>query len=226
VFEKVGDKTCLYDKVVHQIRTAILKGDFKAGDRLPSEKELARSFMVSRGIIREATKALSTMGLIEIKHGYGIFVSDFNGFNHNVENLNGEDLVTSIFEVRKLLETGIACWVAKKASEEKIDRIAQIISTTEKRKDMLVTLEQENRKFHVALAEATGNQILKAVISHLFDLFSERLRNRSSPRISARDIDEHKKIFEAIAAKDQVEASRAMYTHLNNVEEEILKNLG
>src|ERR1043166_7596037 len=105
-------KTRIYEEVVNQIHDLLREGSFKAGDQLPSERELAETFKVSRTSVREALRALEAQGLIESRTGAGNFIAELP-----VESLvaplatillEEKDALADIFEMRKLIEPRIA----------------------------------------------------------------------------------------------------------------------
>ncbi|MFZ5652689.1 MAG: FadR/GntR family transcriptional regulator [Bacillota bacterium] len=233
MFQKVGDKKNLYDRVVQQLKRSILQGDYKCGDKFPTEKELGQIFRVSRTIIREAVKSLEAAGLIEVKHGYGIFVSDLTHISYISRIRNNKESIFQVFEIRKVLETRIAFWAATKASEDKLEEMAQIIGLTDKcikssKSDIPAKFEDYNKKFHMALAEATGNTALVSVMENLLKLMAEnQVKSLSIPGCIICSFEEHKKILMSVRAKEPEKASKEMYNHLNNREEDIsifLKN--
>ncbi|MBI4560568.1 MAG: FadR family transcriptional regulator, partial [Candidatus Rokubacteria bacterium] len=104
--------TRIYEEIVRQIRTLISEGKLRSGDQLPPERELAESFKVSRTSVREALRALESIGLIEIRAGEGTFVREIS-----VESLieplalvilTQREAVGELFEARRLLEPAIA----------------------------------------------------------------------------------------------------------------------
>lgn len=227
MFQKIGDKTHLYNKVVQQIKKAIIQGDFNSGDKLPTEKEMEQIFMVSRTIIREAVKSLEATGLVEVKHGYGIFVSDLKSLNYSLQSRNKKADVIHVMEIRMVLETQIAFWAATRASEEKLEEMAKIISSMEQcirnsKSGFMENLDLHNKLFHMALAEATGNKRLVLVTDNLLKLMVEnRAKSRSIPGSIIRSFEEHKRILSAVRARDPEKASKEMCNHLQNIEEDI-----
>jgi DNA-binding FadR family transcriptional regulator len=106
--------TRIYQEIVRQIKTMVQEGRLKSGDRLPAERDLAERFKVSRASVREALRALQSMGLIEIRSGEGTFVREIS-----VESLieplalvilTQREAVEELFEARRVLEPAIAGW--------------------------------------------------------------------------------------------------------------------
>ncbi len=135
-FHTVKTARKLSDMVVDQIEQAIINGRFLPGEQLPSERSLAEAFGVSRALVREATRTLQQKGLLEIRHGAGVFVS------HSIENvladsyrlLIGFERISDIdiFEVRIVLEVGIAGFAAARAGENDLRSIEGFLRMMEK----------------------------------------------------------------------------------------------
>src|SRR6266851_4660556 len=113
----------LYEQIVQQIEDSILKGDLKAGDQLPAERDLAQRFGVSRTAVREAVKALREKGLVEAYSGRGTFITDgtSQAIRQSLDRMmkfgqqyGSEHLV----EVREILEPEIAALAASRATEQ------------------------------------------------------------------------------------------------------------
>ena len=113
----------LYEQIVAQIETRILNGELRPGDKLPSERELAEQFGVSQTAIREAMKALTQKGLVEIHPGRGTYVTDSTSqaIRHSIDllvKIGSEDGIRDLVEVREIIEPEIAGLAAFRASEE------------------------------------------------------------------------------------------------------------
>jgi len=228
VFQKVGDKTCLYIKVVQQIERSILQGHFKRGDKIPTEKELMQMFSVSRTSIREAVKILAVSGYVEVRHGYGSFVGDFDSNRGTLTNKSEKENILKILEIRKVLEPKIAFYAAKSASRLYIQKLYGSIDLTEKklREDKAAFVQYKHsefiKKFHLALADASGNRMLVSIIKQLLDLLSGyRVKSWPVPGRITRSFGEHKEIAGAVLSGYPERASRAMYNHISSIEEDV-----
>lgn len=228
IFEPVGNqRTRLWDKVVLQIRAAIRNGDLKPGDRLPPERKLAEIFGTSRTIVREAMKVLAAQGLVEIRHGQGMFVVD-RGSDLSLPRPGEPGNLRDLFEIRKVLEIQAAAWAALRAPEERVRRLAEELDAVEREvrardTGRLLLLGEHDTKFHLAIAEASGNRVLVRVMRDLLDLLAEsRAKAWSIPGRPLRSLEEHRRIVGAIAGRDPDRAKVAMYAHLDNVERDIL----
>src|ERR671937_3249214 len=104
--------TRIYEEIVRQIKAMISEGRLKSGDQLPPERDLAEKFLVSRTSVREALRALESVGLIEIRPGEGTFVREVS-VDALVEPLalvllSQRAMIAELFEARRLLEPAIA----------------------------------------------------------------------------------------------------------------------
>ncbi|MFQ5852419.1 MAG: FadR/GntR family transcriptional regulator [Candidatus Binatia bacterium] len=224
---KAIKKTRIYEEVVSQIHDLIREGRFKAGDQLPSERELAGTFKVSRTSVREALRALETEGLIVTRTGTGTFVADLP-----TESLvaalarlliEAKDALADVFEMRKLIEPQIASLAAERATEEEIERMRKIL---EKQKELVrkdVAAVQADAEFHFSIGRATQNQALQKLVSRLMDLLSHsREESLQSPGRGEASLASHYRILSAIENRDQDGAREAMLRHIEQVEMNVL----
>src|ERR671923_1695163 len=124
-------KTRIHEEVFSQIHQLIREGRFKARDQLPSERELAETFKVSRTSVREALRALESRGLIVSRTGMGNFVADLpvDSLVAPLAKLLSEekDALADIFEMRKLIEPHIAAMAAERATKSDLARMKRIL---------------------------------------------------------------------------------------------------
>src|SRR5271169_935244 len=121
----------LYEQIVQQIEESIVKGDLKAGDQLPAERELAQRFGVSRTAVREAVKALREKGLVEAYSGRGTFITD--GTTQAVRQsldlmvkIGQQEGSPHLAELRLILEPGIAALAAERVKDEDLAAMREI----------------------------------------------------------------------------------------------------
>ncbi|MDB6082778.1 MAG: GntR domain protein [Gammaproteobacteria bacterium] len=219
------DTRKLYQQVASTIMESITSGKYKAGERLPSERDLAAAFKVSRPTIREAMIALEIRGLAETRHGSGIYVTD-----HAPSQAASGDLDIGAFELteaRRLFEGEAAALAATTITDERLEELQHIIAEMV---DENARNQQDwtaDRRFHVAIARATRNTAIAAVIENLLDMrhksplcvyMLERARRVGvQPRVS-----EHRRILVALRKHDPRAARNAMRDHLARVIEDLL----
>jgi GntR family transcriptional repressor for pyruvate dehydrogenase complex len=214
------DTRKLYRQVADAIMASIQSGDYEPGSRLPSERDLAASFKVSRPTIREAMIALEIHGLVEARQGSGIYVTD-----HPPAQIGADDLDIGAFELteaRRLFEAEAAALAATIITEEQLREIEEILGDMIKENARKQKGEMADRRFHVAIARATRNSAITAVIENLWDIrhksplcahMLERARSVGvQPRIS-----EHRRILAALRKHDSQAARNAMRDHLARV---------
>jgi GntR family transcriptional repressor for pyruvate dehydrogenase complex len=223
----------IYEEIVEQIRLLVAEGHVKAGDRLPSERDLAERLQVSRASVREALSALEMMGLLEIRSGEGTYIKQVN-IDSVVAPLAWvlsmeKDIVLELLEVRKILESQAVALAAERADAEEL---AEMRDALEEMKSDLNTNrlgDQSDHSFHYAIARGTKNKILIRLMNAISDtmqqtLQASRIKLYESAGIPERLYDEHEKIYQAVEAKSPKEARRLMLNHLEGVEKEYLKD--
>ncbi|MCZ6906998.1 MAG: FadR/GntR family transcriptional regulator, partial [Deltaproteobacteria bacterium] len=192
-------KTRIYEDVVSQIHELIKDGRLKAGDQLPSERELAETFKVSRTSVREALRALETQGLMVTRTGMGTFVADLPT-ESLVELLaklliEAKDALADIFEMRKLIEPQIAALAAERASKRDVERMREILRKQREQISQGVMAVEADAEFHFSIGQATQNQALQKLVSGLMELLSHsREESLQTPGRSAASLASHIRI--------------------------------
>ncbi len=220
---KVIKKTRIYQEVVSQIHDLIREGKLKASDQLPSERELAETFKVSRTSVREALRALETQGLVVSRTGTGTFVADLP-----IESLvaplatlliEEKSALADIFEMRKLIEPRIAALAAERATKRDIERMKGILEKQREEVDRGATGVEEDAEFHFVIGRATQNQALEKLVSGLMDILSHsREESLQTPGRSQASLEAHYRILSAIEQHDKEKSRLAMLRHIEQVE--------
>jgi GntR family transcriptional repressor for pyruvate dehydrogenase complex len=226
---KAIKKTRIYEEVVSQVHELIRDGKFKARDQLPSERELAETFKVSRTSVREALRALETQGLIVSRTGAGNFVADLP-----VESLvaplatlliEEKSALADVFEMRKLIEPHIASLAAERATKRDIERMKKILDKQRQQVNGGSTGVEADAEFHYSIGQATQNQALEKLVSGLMEILSRsREESLQTPGRSQASLDSHYKILAAIEEHDQQKAREAMLYHIEQVEQNVLSD--
>lgn len=218
------------EQVVRRISRLIEDGSLAPGERLPSERELSGQLQVSRGTVREAVQFMQALGLVEIKHGSGMFVrapaSGPGGARDEWRSWTQDHAD----EVRYLLEVrhGLECFAAELASEradatalEGMDQaLAHMRGAVESRE--VPALVESDVEFHRALCAAAGNPALLELATSLGDqLIQERGATWDLPDRPQRSLAEHEEILAAIRSGDAVRARDSVVAHLNSVARDI-----
>ncbi len=220
-------KTRIHEEVVSQVHELIKEGRFKAGDQLPSERELAETFKVSRTSVREALRALETQGLVISKTGMGNFVADLP-----IESLvaplarmliEENNALADVFELRKLIEPQIASLAAERATAEDVERMKLLLKKQREQVERGATGVDADTELHFAIGRATQNHAIEKLVSGLLDVLSHSREEslQTSGRRQA-SIDSHLAIVAAIEKHDQAKAREAMRYHIEQVEQNVL----
>ena len=222
----------IYEEIVEQIRLLVTEGHVKAGDRLPSERDLAERLQVSRASVREALSALEMMGLLEIRSGEGTYIKQVN-IDSVVAPLAWvlsmeKDMVLELLEVRKILETQAAVLAAERAEAEEVVELREALEEMKKDLQSGRLGDSSDHSFHYAIARGTRNKILIRLMNAISDtmfqtLRASRIKLYESEGVPERLYTEHEEIFKAIQAKSPDEARVLMLQHLEGVEKEYLK---
>jgi DNA-binding FadR family transcriptional regulator len=214
----------LYQQVAEQIGELIRRGEFRAGDRLPAERDLARQLGVSRPVVREAMIALEIAGLVEVRTGAGIFVT--------ISKPDGGGLLaltdvgpspSDLIAARKLLEPEIAFAAAASVTDADLAGIAETLDRMEEAVATGDDIEPFDRLFHARIAAATRNTVLTAIVDQLWEsmltpLFSSLHLHTGLPAGQRTTLSEHRAIFQALRSRDGATARDAMRRHLARVE--------
>lgn len=213
----------LYEQIVEQIEASILKGELKPGEKLPSERELAEQFGVSRTAIREAVKALTQKGLVEVHMGRGTFVINSTplAVRHSlglVVKLDGSEGTRSLVEVREILEPEIAALAAGRARDEHIKMMQDAVAMMDASLQDIDAFIEADLDFHLALAEGTQNVLIPTLTDTLVILLREQRKRIALVKGGmVRAQKHHKKILAAVLKGDSHEARQTMRAHLEQI---------
>jgi GntR family transcriptional repressor for pyruvate dehydrogenase complex len=216
----------LYEEVAAQIRQRIVNADLRPGDRLPSETELVQEFEVSRTVVREAIHYLQAQGLVTVRHGSGVYVSEpsIGAFVEAFSTLLqlAETSVLSVQEVREILEVEIAGLAAERAGIDDLDALASVLTKMDKLHDSPAEYMESDLAFHTLLAEATHNRVLCLLVQLVTDLLRQsRIRSIMSPNRIEKSSAGHKQIFKYVKAGDRQGSRNAMQLHLAEVRQDL-----
>ncbi len=216
--EPVSQEPRLYRVVADRIQALIRDEAIAPGERLPSERDLAIKLSVSRASLREALLALELGGVVEVRGGSGVYVSEAAGDARLAEAGPGPFEVLS---ARRLIEAEVAAIAARMATDSAVDAILRAVEEMERQHSDKSSNEQADRKFHLAIARATGNSALVGVMGYLWDqrghLWHKLKEHFQTEELRLETLADHRRIVEAIAARNPVEAKRAMRAHLERV---------
>ncbi len=221
-------KTSLSSIVAGKIIQAINKGKLKRGDRLPSVSELAKELNVGQSSVREALKELQLTGVVDIRHGKGIFVSevDIGSVLKDLSHLlilKKPDILY-LMEARKIVEYGTVRLAAQRASQEDLKELYQLIQRMQSELDEPENFIKDDLDFHLKLAEASKNPILPTFLNSIRNLFlQEQEVVVRLPSAAERASKYHMRIYEAVKDRDVEKAVRMVEEHLIDIEKAISK---
>jgi len=213
------------DDISRQIKDRILSGALSVGDRLPPERELAKSFNVSPIVLRQALHALRVEGLITIRRGAtgGAFIaaptpSVVSETLSNFLKFRGTT-IEQLSEARLIIEPGVAALAAERRTEGDIRKLRKNVEESVDPARTVVARSFDNVQFHRYLADITGNSLLIAAVNSIMDNFEvdldrARLRDSVASTISC----DHGLILEAICDCDKASARKLMCDHVRSIE--------
>lgn len=210
-------------QVVNHIRALLEKGALQPGDRIPPERELARTLKISRASLRTGIGYLVAMGVIQVRHGVGTFIKDgpaeFSKASLGLMSALYGFQFWQMFEARLIIESSLAALAAERGKEEHhavlAEQVADMFACADDPADFLV----HDVLFHRTIAKASGNPILAALIETITTAMYEKRRKTVERAHHLRDMAEmHREIYRAIRAHNPVEARKLMEQHLQIAE--------
>lgn len=213
--------------IVKQVLDLLEKGELEPGEKLPNEFEIVRQTDVSRASVREAFSALELMGIITRIPGEGTFVSEqalagkytpriiLEKFLEDTESVNGS---FEALEARMAIEPSVAVMAARRAEPEQIERMERLIEDSEKALSAhdIAQFMDIDREFHIAVADATNNEILQKMSRDLLEKADVHMwrRYKEDLGLLEKTMDAHKQILKAIKERDPAKAAFYSEKHL------------
>lgn len=217
----ISEKVRLADQVTKELQ-AMIFSNYKPGDRLPVENELAQHFSVSRITIREAISKLSIMGVVDVRQGEGTFIKKLSPSSFMQPMLPMLTLsnteMSDIFEVRLIIECRAAELAAQRSTPESLSRLKELLELMEQ-SALCNEIQQYNTydvQFHKEIARCSCNQVLSVICELITDMIQESIffSCKTASHIM-NSVIYHNRIYYAISEHNAEEASKAMREHLN-----------
>lgn len=216
----------LYRQIAGQLRALMSAGEFKAGTRLPAERDLARQLGVSRPSVREALIALEVEGWVEVRIGSGIYVLDRSASAEQASEARRTQVAPDewgpleLIRARRVVEGEIAAMAATQAKRKHIAAMGKALVHMQQDSDKGILPLEGDRAFHVAIVESCDNAVLQETVQHFWDsrrgpLFVRLGGYFETVQSWRAAIDEHQVIFEAIRCRDASAARLAMHEHMD-----------
>jgi len=211
------------DKIIRQIRSLITTGELEPGDKLPPERKLSEKFGVGRSVVREAIRKLDFYGIVKtlpqsgtVIEGMGIVALE--GLITDVLNIEETDF-QSLVETRLLLEIESAGKAAERRTADDIIILENALQSYENRLSKGVSAVEEDLLFHLKIAEASGNSVLKSL---MLIITPDIVKSFTTLNICKDDriqstLTEHREILDQIIAQNPKGAQQAMKKHLQDI---------
>jgi GntR family transcriptional regulator, transcriptional repressor for pyruvate dehydrogenase complex len=205
--------------VVNHIRLLIENGTLQPGDKIPPEREFARTLKISRASLRTGIGYLAAMGVMKIRHGVGTFVADgppeFGKASLSLMGALHGFQSWQMFEARIILESHLAALAAERGKEEHhaalSEEVAEMFAAMDSPSDYLI----HDLLFHRIISQASGNPILAALIETITSALYDKRRKTVERSTDLRESAEmHREIYRAIRSHKPLEARKLMDQHL------------
>jgi GntR family transcriptional repressor for pyruvate dehydrogenase complex len=219
-------KGAVAEDIVAQLLSMIREKKLHPGDKLPPERELAVLMDVSRPSLREALRTLSVMGVIELRHGSGIYVTRLEPARL-VEHLDfvfslDDSTYLQLFETRKVLEPPICALAAQRITEEEVAQLEECLSRSSLGCTDYETYLQADLDLHEIIVTAARNPLLQRFMRSLHSLGkASRERTAMLPGVVEQTIQDHQHIVHALRKHQPEAAHQAMLVHLEHVEQRL-----
>ena len=216
------------ETIAGQLKDAILSGDFKLGEKLPSERELTKAFQVSRVVVREAIRTLELTGFVSIRQGpYGGAYVERLGYERLTESyldlfMVGQLSLVELVQARKHIESEVARLAAENLNDFWADKLLTALAgeqvSTRKHADWV----RRNMATDYVLIEMCGNRFYQAMLEPLIRLTQEIVLVVKPKPTIIHDPQEHRAIVEAVLSGDGGSAAAAMGVHIKNVGDSLI----
>ena len=218
----VGRPPNLPSQVARMISDEILAGRFRAGDRLPTERELAESFGVSRNVVREAIARMRFEGAVETRHGVGVFVlgnEAGSALRIDAEILRDRSLLRSLFELRAIIEVAAAGLAAARRNRKHLAAIKSALHTLNDSQGSDGSADADI-EFHRAVVQASDNVYVATfanfIWEHVRTSIAEANQHLDHATRMPINRNEHTAIYDAIKDRDVDRARECMRAHIAN----------
>ena len=212
-------RTTLAASAFEQLISCVVNGTWKAGDRIPAERDLCQQLGIARTSLREALKAMELIGMLDSRVGDGTFVCEPSEFlcRPLLWAFTGTDRaeLRDIMEAREFLERDLAGLAAERASEKEIEAIGATLRKMKASIDRGEPIIESDMAFHLAVAEAAHNHVLRNAVQLLRNLLKRWLVLKLMiPQVPASVMKQHERIYRAIKGRNREKARTAMWDHL------------
>lgn len=220
-------KPQLYELIIQELENAMLEGKLKPGDRLPPERELCEQLGVSRASLREALRTMAFLGWLEVRPGDGLYVANADP-DRFVKPLSyilllNKGRIGDLLEVRGILESEAAALAAMRCTDLHLARLADLYSQMETSTHEIDRYFKLDMEFHDTVGDASENPILERAARIVRQILEEALMKVARLDIGRKTaLEAHRRLHQALAKHDTVEARKAAAAHAETVREIIM----
>jgi GntR family transcriptional regulator, transcriptional repressor for pyruvate dehydrogenase complex len=207
----------LAETVAQQILEAVR--DLAAGTRLPPERELTKQMGVGRSTVREALNGLAMMGVVEIRHGQGVFVAERTIAGGTERSLPPKEVTDELLEARRIVEVELARLAAERRTEADLSAMRSLLDAHRADLEAGRGPIMQASQFHLLVADAAKNQLLADVVRPFFRLMLERGPQlyETTEGYAAWELEQHQRICDAIRSGDPEAARLRMLEHVTSM---------
>jgi GntR family transcriptional repressor for pyruvate dehydrogenase complex len=215
-------RSTLSEQVAKRLAARITAGDWRPGEKLPSEAELCKAFSVGRSSLREALTSLAFIGLIRVRAGGGSYVADqpsayFTSAWLNNGVLTNKKELDDFVEARLILETELAGLCAERITQSELDEMELLVERMRKSVHDADEFWKLDLSFHLIMGRSAKNDVLNNILTgvreQMLDLISKSLLLQEGMEQAVR---QHTKVLEALQQRSPVKAREAMRNHLQS----------
>jgi GntR family transcriptional repressor for pyruvate dehydrogenase complex len=208
----------LAETVAQQILEAVR--DLPAGTRLPAERELTQRLGCGRSTVREALNGLAMIGVIEIRHGQGVFVAEHPPISKDETNAEPKVITPELLEARRIIEVELARLAAERRTDEDLAAMQEVLDRHRACLDELKRPVVEASQFHLIVADTAKNRVLASVVRPFFRLAFELGPQlyQTAEGYARWELDQHTRIRDAIASGDGELARLRMLEHVSSMD--------
>lgn len=227
----VVSRSTLPQEIANRLLNQIREQQLRSGDKLPAERQLAQMMVVSRPVVREALRALSLMGVVDIRQGDGTYVTSLEPSRliSHLDFVFSKDSVAlaQLLEARRVIEVGNVRLAAQRVTDAELEELEALVSSLADCIDDPVRFSEQDIALHTAMCAAADNFLLyqfMTIISTLGRVSRERSGGRRAVRDAA--LRDHRRLLDALRAHDPEAAELAMLRHLDHVEDGLRSPIG
>ncbi|KRG09497.1 FadR/GntR family transcriptional regulator [Staphylococcus sp. NAM3COL9] len=223
--------TKIYEQIADIILESIKSGEYQVGDKLPSIQKLGQQYGVSVASVREALNALRTIGIIEMKQGYGTFIKQIEPtFFELGDKFTSLDQITELLELREIVESATVEKAAIYRNEADLVDLKKALDEMGEAVTDGTSGEKADLQFHLSIAKAAKNSLLVELLNNISELMQDSMEETrkifiySKQKTMNKLHEEHVVIYNAIIEQNATYAVKSMESHLLEVKETILAN--